>query len=421
MHRTVTIFIVALVAFGGGLLLGESGQTQATWLLSGPEQAPEGIDLEPVWKAWRLLNEKYVPATTTEPLTQEDRVWGMIEGLAESYGDPYTTFLPPQESESFAQEISGEFGGVGFEIGMRDGVVTVIAPLKGTPAEAAGIQPGDLIVEIDGESTQQMTVDDAVSRIRGEVGTAVTLTLAREGEREFVEVTVERAIIEIPTLETEMRDGVFIISLYNFGGTATREMRTALREFVESGSNKLVLDLRANPGGYLDAAVDIASWFLPLGKTVVIEDYGSNEEERVHRSKGYNIREDDWRMAVLIDGGSASASEILAGALSEHGVAVLIGEQTFGKGSVQELLDVTPETSLKVTVARWLTPYRHSISAAGLAPDLTVPLSIEDLEAERDPQMDAALVYVRTGELVAPPEVVADGENGMVDMSEEVE
>jgi carboxyl-terminal processing protease len=218
-----------------------------------------------------------------------------------------------------------------------------------------------------------------------------------------------------------MREGVFIISLYNFGGTATREMRTALREFVASDTNRLVLDLRANPGGYLDAAVDIASWFLPLGKTVVIEDYGSNEEERVHRSKGYNIREDDWRIAVLIDGGSASASEILAGALQEHGVAVLIGEQTFGKGSVQELLDITPETSLKVTVARWLTPYRHSISAAGLAPDLAVPLSVEDLEAQRDPQLEAALTYVRTGELVAPAGATTERETGVVDMSEEVE
>lgn len=399
IKKWVILGVVAVVFFSGGLLVGTRGETQATLLLSGPEKVPEGVDLAPVWKAWRLLDERFVPATTTEPLSAQDRVWGLIEGLAGSYGDPYTVFFPPREAESFQQEISGAFGGVGFEIGMRDGILTVIAPLKGTPAEKAGIKAGDLIVEIDGATTQKMNVDEAVALIRGEVGTDVVLTLAREGEREFIEVRVTRAVIEIPTMDTELRDGVFIISLYNFGGTATREMRTALREFLGTGSNKLVLDLRGNPGGYLDAAVEMASWFLPLGETVVIEDYGADEDERVHRSKGYDITEDDWRIAILVDGGSASASEILAGALREHEKAVLIGEQTFGKGSVQELVDVTPDTSLKITVARWLTPLGHSISEQGLHPDLVVARTAEDFDADRDPQLDAALEYVRTGVL----------------------
>ncbi len=394
--------LTALIAFSGGLLLGSQGVTQATWVLSGPERAPEQLDLAPVYKAWRLLEEKYVPATTTDPLSAEDRVWGIIKGLAASYDDPYTTFLPPQQATSFEQDISGEFGGVGFEIGMRQGILTVIAPLKGTPADRAGILAGDLIVEIDGKGTQNMSIDEAITHLRGEVGTEVVLTLAREGEREFLEVPIIRDTIVVPTLDAEVIDGVYVISLYNFGGTAMREMRGALRTFVASGNNKLIIDLRGNPGGYLDAAVDMASWFLPLGKAVVIEDYGPGKTARTHRSKGYDITKTDWRIAVLIDGGSASASEILAGALGEHKKAVLIGEKTFGKGSVQELVDVTPDTFLKITVARWLTPLGHSISEAGLIPDLVVPMTSEDMEQDRDPQLAAALTYVRNGVLPEP-------------------
>ncbi len=401
--RTATIVVpIAIVAFCSGLLLGTRGEIQATLLLTGPEKAPEGIDLDPVWKAWRLLEEKYVPATTTTLITQQARVWGMIEGLAVSYDDPYTVFMPPREAESFAQEISGAFGGVGVEIGVRDDVLTVIAPLKDTPGERAGIHAGDFIIEVDGVPTHKMTVDEAIERIRGEVGTTVVFKIAREGEKDFLTIPVTREIIEIPTLDTELRDdGVFVISLYNFGGTAEREMRVALKKFLQSGSDKLVLDLRGNPGGYLESAVEIASYFLPIGKVVVTEDYGSGNT-REHRSKGYEAVDKAQDVVVLIDGGSASASEILAGALREHGTAKLIGTKSFGKGSVQELVEVTPDTSLKVTVARWLTPNGVSLSMNGLEPDFVVPISREDVEADRDPQLDVAVSYLLTGTLPEP-------------------
>ncbi len=395
---------IAMLAFVGGVFVGGHGVTQATLVLSGPDQVPAGVDLAPVWKAWNLLEEKHVSVgTTTAPLSAQDRVWGMIKGLASAYNDPYTVFMPPQEARGFQQEISGSFGGIGVEIGMRNDLLTVIAPLKGTPADTAGLKAGDLIVEVNGKSTSNMTIDDAIDTIRGEVGTVVTLTIAREGEREFLTIPVTRGTIEVPTLDTKFRDdGVFVISLYNFGGTAEAEMQKALREFVASGSTKLVLDLRGNPGGYLDAAVDMASYFLPLGDVVVTEDYGDKQPPVVHRSKGYDITKPNWRIAVLIDGGSASASEILAGALSQQGKAKLIGEKSFGKGSVQELDDITPDTSLKITIARWLTPNGSSISEQGLTPDLTVPYTNADATAGRDPQLDAAVQYVLTGDLVAP-------------------
>jgi carboxyl-terminal processing protease len=248
-----------------------------------------------------------------------------------------------------------------------------------------------------------MSIDEAIHLIRGEVGTIVVLTIARMGDVEPRTVPISRAIIDVPTLETEkIGDDVFRISIYTFNGIVVREMRTALREFVASGRTRLILDLRGNPGGYLEAAVDIASWFLPAGTVVVTEDYGPHEDNKVHRANGNTISKSSWRIAVLVDGGSASATEILAGALSEHGKAVLIGTQTYGKGSVQEVIDLTPDTSLKITVARWLTPKGVSLSHMGLTPDLVVKRTIEDYEAERDPQLDVALEYVRTGVL---PEV----------------
>jgi carboxyl-terminal processing protease len=231
--------------------------------------------------------------------------------------------------------------------------------------------------------------------------TEVVLKIAREGENEFLSVPIIRDKIEIPTLDSELRDdGVFVISLYNFGGTAITEMRKALRNFIESKSNKLIIDLRGNPGGYLEASVNIASWFLPIGKTVVTEDYGDKKEKVVHRSKGYNIIDDKYKVAILVNGGSASASEILAGALREHNKAVLIGTQTYGKGSVQELLDVTNDTTIKITIARWLTPNGISISHNGLKPDLEIKMTREDIENDTDPQLDAAVNYLLTGELV---------------------
>jgi carboxyl-terminal processing protease len=251
-----------------------------------------------------------------------------------------------------------------------------------------------------------MSVQEAVALIRGEIGTEVVLTIAREGETEFQDIAVERENIKVPTLETAVIDDeVFVISLYNFGGNATGDMRAAMREFVSGGYTKLIIDVRGNPGGYLEAAVDIASWFLPTGAVVVREDFGDTRDVYLHRAKGYGIYKDSWDVVVLIDRGSASASEILAGALRDHGIATLIGAQSFGKGSVQELVDITPETALKVTIARWLTPDGTQLSEGGLTPNFEVSYTLEDREAEQDPQKDAAVEFLRTGVV---PETVSE-------------
>ncbi len=360
------------------------------------EGKPVTVDFSPFWKAWNLLNEKYVAThgTTTSPVTDQDKVWGAISGLTQSLGDPYTVFFPPKDAEMFKSEIAGNFEGVGMEIGIKDGILTVISPLKDTPAYRAGVKAGDRIAKIGDVSTQDLSIDKAVQLIRGKKGTALKVTIVREGSKGPIEISMVRDTINIPTLDTENRkDGVFVIKLYSFSENSPVLFKNALQEFVNAHSNKLILDLRGNPGGYLEAAVSMASWFLPKGDVVVRESFGKNTPEQSYRSAGYNIFTKDLKMIILVDGGSASASEILAGALSEHGVAKLVGTKTFGKGSVQELVSLTPDTSLKVTIARWLTPDGISISQQGLMPSVEVKIDPKqaDSKTPKDVQLEKAV------------------------------
>ncbi len=343
----------------------------------------------PFWKAWQVLDQKYVTAAST---TDQDKVWGAIEGLAASYGDPYTVFFPPVQSKEFQDDITGNFEGVGMEIGIKNSQLVVVAPLKGSPAEAAGVKTGDAILEIDGTSTASMTTDQAVRLIRGPKGTTVKLLMLPTNAKAPVTRVLTRDTINIPTLDTDTKPGgIFVIRLYSFTSESPNLFREALRQFILSGDHKLILDLRGNPGGYLDAAWDMASWFLPAGKVVVTEDFGKNGAPQVYRSKGYDVFNDKLQMYILVDAGSASAAEILAGALEEQGVAKLVGVKTFGKGSVQELVPITLDTSLKVTIARWLTPNGHNLSHDGLVPDYVVVTSDKDLQARKDPVMDKAV------------------------------
>ena len=295
----------------------------------------------------------------------------------------------------FNEEIQGSFGGIGAEIAVKEKVLTIVAPLKNTPAWNMGLKSGDKILKIDKIDTTDMTTEKGISLIRGPKGTVVTLLILRPGERETREFKITRDDIAIPTIDTELlKDNIFVIRLYSFSQNSANLFKDAINQFSQSGSDKLILDLRGNPGGYLDAAVDIGSWFIDDGKVIVSEDFGANQKANVMRSHGPRLFTDKLKFVVLVDGGSASASEILAGALREHGIATLIGEKTFGKGSVQELINVTDTTSLKVTVANWLTPNGTSISIKGIEPDIKVPFTIKDADAKRDQQMDKAIEFL---------------------------
>lgn len=391
------IIVVAIIAFGSyraGVHAGERIlPAEVSGINNSSEGAPSQIDFAPFWKVWNLINEKYVPASTTAAkVDDQEKVWGAIQGLASSLGDPYTVFFPPVASEMFESEVRGNFEGVGMEVLAQNGAITVIAPLKGSPAAYAGIMAGDRIIKIDGKDTAGLSTEDAVQLIRGPQGTKVTLTLVRAGVKAPLEVGVLRAVIDIPTIDTKTLPGnIFDIELYSFSANSPNLFRGALREFIQSGTDKLIIDLRGNPGGYLEAAIDMASWFLPGNLVVVSEDFGGTRSEKAYKSRGYDIFTDKLKLVILVDHGSASASEILAGALQEHGKAIIVGEQTFGKGSVQELIDITDKTSLKVTVARWLTPKGRSISEKGVTPDYIVETTPADRTSNRDPQLQKAI------------------------------
>ena len=301
--------------------------------------ATDEIDMTEFWEVWSLLEDRFITASSTKVVTDEEKLYGAIQGLVASYDDPYTVFLPPTESEAFAEDISGNFTGIGMEVGIKDGIISVIAPLSGTPAERAGILPGDLITAIDETTTEGMSIDEAVKRIRGEAGTVVNLSMFRTGDLEIRKVPVTREVITIPTVKTEKAGDVFIISLYTFNGISEEKMKEAVEQYVKSGAEKLVLDLRGNPGGFLQSAVSIGGFFLPTGKVIVKERLGDDGQDRLFRSQGQILKNlNPKNFVVLVDNGSASASEILAGALKEHGVATVIGVNTYGKGSVQELV-----------------------------------------------------------------------------------
>lgn len=383
---------VVALAFFLGIYVGGKSAPVATNIDRQPAAAGvTNSEFAPFWKAWDILNSKFVGATATST-TDQDKVWGAIQGLAASYGDPYTVFFPPVEAKLFSEEISGNFEGVGMEIGIKDKQLQVVSPIKNSPAYNAGVKTGDRILSIDGQSALDMPVDKAVKLIRGKKGTVVKINFLPKDATKPVERSITRDVIDIPTIETSTKPGgISVIRLYSFTAQSPDLFKNAIKEFTESGNHKLVLDLRGNPGGYLDAAVDMASWFLPAGKTVVTEDFGKNAEPHVYVSKGYNIFNSNLKMLILVDGGSASAAEILAGALEEQGVAKLVGVKTFGKGSVQELVSVTPDTSLKVTIARWLTPNGHNLSHDGLDPDYKVEVTEKDIKDLKDAQLDKAL------------------------------
>lgn len=403
--KSVSYLLIAAVSFIAGVAIMQPVRGDASAIASHipfvgnslsatPDQA---ANLNEFWKVWNVLQTRFVQthASSTMPDSNK-KLWGAIQGLTASYGDPYTVFMPPKDAKVFQEDIAGSFDGVGMEIGVKDGSLMVISPLKGTPAKRAGMMSGDKIIAINKHSTEGMSADAAVKLIRGPRGTAVVFTVLRKNKVLTIKVT--RDTIQVPETDYGLnkKTGVYKIALYTFSANSAELFNKAFTAFKKSGSKKLVLDMRGNPGGYLDAAVNIASHFLPKGAVVVTEDYKGKQPNNVHRSVGYDDVPKGTKIVVLIDQGSASAAEILSGALQDDKKATLIGTRSFGKGSVQELINVDG-ASLKVTVARWLTPSGRSISDGGLTPDIKVDRTRADFLAGKDPQMTRAVKFFATG------------------------
>lgn len=374
-----------LVAFGLGVWL---GRIQIVCQICPPEQ----IDFSLFWETWDELQKKYVDK---EKLNTQEMIYGAISGMVKSLDDPYTVFLKPEDTKRFIEDVKGTFEGVGMEIDIRDGQLQVIAPLEGTPAQKAGLRPGDKIIKVDDKPTIDMSLDEAVNLIRGPKGTEVTLTVYRDEWREAKDIKIVREVIEVPSLKLELReDKIAYLRLYHFSEKAAYDFREAAIKILESDAQKIVLDLRDNPGGYLEVAQDIAGWFLEKGEVVTIEDFGSGSEQKNYLAQG-NAKLASYPIVVLINKGSASGSEILAGSLRDNREVKLIGETSFGKGSVQELSQLKKGSSLKVTIAKWLTPKGEFITNKGLEPDIKVELTMEDYDAGRDPQLDKAIEIIK--------------------------
>ena len=353
---------------------------------------PEEIDFSLFWEAWHKLQEKFADK---EKFDAQKMIYGAISGMVKSLEDPYTIFLNPEDSKRFIEDVKGTFEGVGMEIDIRKGQLQVIAPLEGTPAQKAGLRAGDKITKVNDTLTADLTVDEAVDLIRGPKGTEVALTIYREEWGTTKEIKLVRELIEIPSLKWEIRDeNIAYLKLYQFYEKASFDFQKAAIEILNSPAQKIILDLRNNPGGYLEVSQDIAGWFLERGEVVVIEDFGEGKEQNVYRAQGNAVFR-DYPMVILTNKGSASASEILAGALKDDRGIKIIGEKSFGKGSVQELEKLEGGSSLKITVAKWLTPKGELIADKGLEPDIKVEMTEEDYEQDRDPQLDKAIEVIR--------------------------
>ncbi len=350
----------------------------------------KNVDFNLYWQVWDTVKSTYVDS---EDISEEDMFYGSLEGMIKAIDDPYTSFLDPELSKRFNDDLSGSFEGIGAEIGIRDDVLTIIAPINGMPAQEAGLKSGDKVLSIDGKSTAGISIDKAVDTIRGKKGTDVTLTIYREGLDETKDITINRGIITIESVKTEMLENqIMLISISNFNEDTEAMFSKAIKEAKSKEVKGIILDLRNNPGGFLDSAIEIASEWVETGP-VVLEKFDENNITK-YQARGL-ARLQDYKTVVLLNQGSASASEIVAGALQDYDEAIIVGEQSYGKGSVQSLEPFSDGSSLKVSVAKWLTPQGESISEKGITPDIEVEHTIEDFENDRDPQLEKAIEIIK--------------------------
>ncbi len=382
---SITIFSFGYFLGGKGVFIGATSISDVTIDRVVPQN--KNVEFDLFWKVWDALEKDYFDKTK---LNAQKMVYGAISGMVAAVGDPYTSFLPPDQNKIVEEDLSGSFSGVGIQIGFRGTQLAVVAPLPGSPAEKSGIRAGDFIIGIKDESksidtsTAGMSLSDAVSLIRGEKGSVVTLALTREESDEPLIVDITREEIEVPSVTVDfVGEGGDIahIKLMKFSSETKAEWDKAVSTILTKNVKGIVIDLRNNPGGYLQAAVDVAGDYLPNGSVVVIEEFSNGEKnsfktDRIPRLANYNTM-------LLVNKGSASASEILSGALREKKGIELVGETTFGKGTIQEPRQINGGSSLHITTARWLTPNENWVNEKGLEPDHEVLDNIKTTEDEQ--------------------------------------
>ena len=388
-------------AFSGGFIVGHlmpaGGQLPvlSDLLPSSPEVQPEQQaatpdELEtlftPFWEAWNIVHDQYVE----QPVDDKVLMQGAIRGMMDALGDQQTFYMEPQVYENETSSLQGQYEGIGAYVDTDGDYLTIVSPIEGSPAEQAGLMPGDKVIAIDGEDMTGVAPEEARLKVLGPEGTTVTLQIARDGEPEPLEFTITRAEIEIRSAEGKMlEDNIAYVDINTFGEQTTRELRSTLDELLAQNPRGIIIDLRNNPGGYLSTAVEVSSEFIDEG-VILYEEYGDGRRDEHNAIGGGQAT--DIPLVVLINEGSASASEILAGALQDYERATLVGVKSFGKGSVQNWVPLSDnQGAARVTIARWLTPDERLIDHIGLMPDVVVEMTPEDFEAELDPQLDAAV------------------------------
>jgi len=389
----LVLALVAVVSFTFGMTLGRQEGARAAVppgeghvLNQGdlPLSLQEDVDFRNFWDVWNFIKESYYK----QPVSEKTLYYGALKGMVAAAGDPYTMYFDPTEAAEFNADLAGQFEGIGAEIGIKDDQLQVVAPLPGTPAELAGLMPGDKILLIDGTDTTGMTVEAAVQLIRGPKGTQVVLTITRNGLESAMEIPITRDTITVNSVAWTVEDnGIAVISIYTFNDETNGLFNQAVNDVLAKNVRGIILDLRSNPGGLLTSAIDVASVW--VGYQTVVLEKGQGVDQTFAGPTAPRL--EGMPTVVLVDGGTASGSEIVAGALQDYGLATVVGTQTFGKGSVQDYRDLPDGSAVKVTVAEWLTPLGRTIHETGLTPDVIVEFTQEDFDAQRDPQKEKAV------------------------------
>lgn len=385
----ILIFIFSFIGFMFGIFLSNNFIIPSEVVSSDQltNNINEQFDASLFKKVWSTIEKDYV----VQPISGEDLFYGSLQGLVGGLKDPYSVFLKPELAKEFLEDVSGSFEGIGIEIGIKENRLTVIAPLDYTPAFRAGLRSGDKIYAIDDKNTSGMGLDEAAHLIRGEKGTKVILTIFREVEGNTRDVEIVRDTIDIKTVSWELKgekDKIAYIKITHFSDDTWSDFQSISQVVLAANPDGLILDLRNNPGGYMDTAVNIAGHW--LGKKTVVIARDANGQEKEYKPFGSQYF-NNLPTIILVNQGSASASEILAGALQDYQLATVLGVQTFGKGSVQELKSLADGSALKLTIANWYTPLNRSFDEEGIAPDIEVKMTEEDYLANNDPQLERAL------------------------------
>jgi len=393
----VIVFVVivagaSFLSYQAGIYVGQENilRTPPLQIINQDTGKPQGADFAIFWEVWNKVSYNFLDKTKID---YSKMVEGAINGMLKTFDDPYTVYFNTEQSKSFDEELSGKYEGVGMVVDIRDNQLTIVSPIKGSPAEKAGLLAGDKVLKVDDKETADLSIDEAVKLIKGPEGSEVKLSIMREKWSQAKDFTMKREVIKIPTLEWEIKgkdNDIAWVKIYEFNQILTEEFTKAALEIQKSKAKKLIIDVRNNPGGYLEVAQNVAGWFIKKGDIVVIQDSGQEQGKKEYKSGGIALF-NSYPTVVLINKGSASASEILAGALRDQNNVQLVGEKSFGKGSVQEQLDLSNGGSLKVTVSKWLTPKGYSINKAGLEPDVKVDMPEQGSATTTDPQLDKAI------------------------------